>query len=528
MATASDSPPATPPRWLAVTVLAVAAVAFGPSLGGGFLADDFVYIVRFRELPWSEWPGLFIREWSDGVWGMPLRELRPFAALSYMSDARFFGGDPLGYRLTNLLLHLLATLLVARLAWFYSCGKVAAALVAGLLFALHPAHAEAVAWITGRVDLIGTVAALLFWLAAEIFSDRGHPGRLALALFALFLGVFSKEFCLFAPLVLLLRWVLLDLRAGGPVWIRRGTLLGGAIAIIAIYGYCRHLAFGAESVGYNLWRDEPAWHRQAGYVGWLAPILPFTGRAEWKSFPALGTLHGLWLGLAAVVAAGLTVALWRRTRVGAHAWFFGGLWYFLTVAPLTAVVYFSPRHLYFPTVGLAIGLGLACAGARWRAALGAVLVGWIGVAHLYALKPWRENGAISAQALAALDRELATASPGTVALTAVPEMRSSAWLWAWSSPQSMRAPFLAHAPERVVERQVNYARADHWFNERKPLETVRTAPEAVALYVDGEGRVLCRRVPREELQRRAEALAALGTGISPEAWSAWVKTLAQP
>lgn len=41
----------SPPRWLPVVVLVLGALAFVPSLGGGFLGDDFVYIARFRELP---------------------------------------------------------------------------------------------------------------------------------------------------------------------------------------------------------------------------------------------------------------------------------------------------------------------------------------------------------------------------------------------------------------------------------------------------------------------------------------------
>ena len=134
-----------PPPWLTALVLAVAAIAFLPTLTGGFLADDFVYIARFRELPWSAWPNLFVHDWSGGVWGQPLHELRPCAALSFMSDAKLFGGHALGYRLTNLALHLLATALVTRLAWRYAAGAIPAALVAGLVFALHPAHAEAVA-----------------------------------------------------------------------------------------------------------------------------------------------------------------------------------------------------------------------------------------------------------------------------------------------------------------------------------------------------------------------------------------------
>lgn len=528
MAVQPPSPLPALPRWVTALVLIAGAAAFLPTLGGGFLGDDFVYIARFREMPWSHWPHLFTHEWSEGIWGIQLRELRPFAALSFMSDGRMFGGDALGYRLTNLFLHLLATLLVVRLAWLYANGRVAAAAVAGLIFALHPTHAEAVSWITGRVDLIATVAALLFWLAGEIFSAKGHPARLALALLALFLGLFSKELCLFAPLLLLLRWVLLDLRAGGEAWRRRGALLLGAVAIITIYGYCRHQAFGSENVASNVWGNDGAWQRQASYLGWLAPILPFLGQAEWKTVPALGTLHAIWLTLAGLTIVGLGIALWRQARVAAHAVFFVGVWYFVTVAPMTAVGYFSPRHLYFPTVGLALGVGLLCSGTRLRALLGAALVAWVASAHLVAVRPWATNGTISKAAIAALDREMAAAPAGTIAVTAVPEVHRGSWLWSWASPHALRAPFVTHPPAAVVERVGNYLRPDSWAAEHTPRETVLAAPEAVALFVDDEGKVFSRRVPRAELQRRGETLPVAAGAISVEAWTEWVKAAAQP
>ena len=72
------------PRWLTAIIVGVAALAFLPTSAGGFLGDDFVYIARFRNLPWSAWPALFTHDWSGGVWGNQLHELRPFAALSFM------------------------------------------------------------------------------------------------------------------------------------------------------------------------------------------------------------------------------------------------------------------------------------------------------------------------------------------------------------------------------------------------------------------------------------------------------------
>src|SRR5688572_28949926 len=118
------------PRAAMALVIAIAAGVFVPALGIGFLGDDFVYIARFREMPWSEWPTLFIREWSGGVWGQPLKELRPFAALSFMIDARLWGGHVIGYRLVNLSLHLATTALVVQLAWRYGGGHRQAAVIA--------------------------------------------------------------------------------------------------------------------------------------------------------------------------------------------------------------------------------------------------------------------------------------------------------------------------------------------------------------------------------------------------------------
>jgi hypothetical protein len=523
--------PSPPPRWLTLIILAFSALAFLPTLAGGFLGDDFVYIARFRELPWSAWPALFTHDWSGGVWGSQLHELRPFAALSFMTDAKLFGGWAPGYQLTNLLLHLAATTVVTILAWRYTTGHVGAVFTAGLVFGLHPAHAEAVIWATGRVDLLATTAALLFWLGAEQFSAGSQARCGAVALGAFFLGIFSKELCMFAPLLLVLRWLVLDLRAPRVIWLRRARLLAGVLVIFAVYATARRLAFGHDHIGYNLWTDAPAWNRQAAHIGWLLPLLPFTGHAEWISLPSITTLHGLWLTLAGLTLAGLTGALWRRARLAAAAIFFGGVWYFVTVFPLTGVVYFSPRHLYFPTVGLALAAGLLIAALRSPAArtiFSTAFISWCALALRPAIRPWQAAAGVSRAAIATLDRDLAVAPAGSLALTHVPDTLGPVWLWAWSSPQCYGAPFLANPlpSSRVIERPVNYTHSDTWVADRKPVETLRTAPGAAILYVSAEGRISHRLASRAELLAAADRLAAVG--LTNETWEACVKSLAQP
>jgi hypothetical protein len=536
VAAKSTTPSCAPPCWLLAVVLAVAALAFLPALSVGFLGDDFVYIARFHEMPWSAWPQLFTHEWSGGIWGQPLKELRPFAALSFMVDARLWGGNVVGYRLVNLAWHLAATVLVVRLAWHYSrslpalCSGGAVALIAGLIFAVHPVHVETVVWITGRPDLLGSAAALAFLLGGEIYSESATRAHAALALAALAVGVFTKEFCLIAPWLLLLRWLLLDLRAERVVWQRRALLLGGAVAITATYAVARHAAFGSDpGTGFFGWNDAPAWNRQAAYVGWLVPVLPFTTGHEWAGLPPMSVLRWLWLALLGAVVLAVIVG-WVRRAAWASAVFFGGVWWFATTVGLFVVVYFSPRHLYLPSAGISIGLGLAL-GFRHLRILPAAIIAWCLAAHFAALQPWREAGSLSREVIAALDADLAAGDENTIALVAVPETRGHVLLWAWSCPQALGAPFLSRprAAHQVIERPVNYVRSDRWVAEHHPVETVRAASSAVAVFVDADGRVRHRFVPRAELAPRADELAKLvAQGLNPDNLTAWIRSCAQP
>ena len=528
---AAQLAPTAPPRWLLPVVLGVAGVIFLPALKIGFLADDFVYIARFREATWGEWPRFFTHEWSGGVWGQPLKELRPFAALSLMIDARLWGGHVIGYRLVNLALHLATTGLVVRLAWRYGAGRVRVALIAGLAFAVHPAHVETVSWITGRPDLLGTLAALAFIAGGETFSAAGSRVAATLALGAFFVGVFTKEFCLTIPVLLALRWAWLDLRAGRVVWRRRGALLLGVLVVVAAYALARRAAFGADpTTGFFGWNDGPAWNRQAGYWGWLIPVLPFTTGAEWAAAPPLAVLRAGWIAVAAVVAGALAVGGWRRAP-WTTAVYFGGFWWLATTLGLFVAVYFSPRHLYLPTAGVAVGCGLALGAGRLRAAFAGAALAWGLAAHFAALQPWREAGRISTEVLAALEAELAGTDDATLALISVPERFGPVLLWAWSSPQALGAPFLTHPvpSPRILERVVNYVRSDRWLPDREPLGTVRAASGAVVVHVDPEGRVHHRRLTRAELQVRGDQLAAvMAQGLNPDTLSAWLKSCALP
>lgn len=112
-------------------------------------------------LPETPWTHIFYNDF----WGTLLthsgshKSYRPLCTLSFRINHAFGGMDPWGYHLVNVLLHAAVT------GFFTNFSRILFgdgywSLVAGLLFASHPIHTEAVAGIVGRAD----VGACLFFL----------------------------------------------------------------------------------------------------------------------------------------------------------------------------------------------------------------------------------------------------------------------------------------------------------------------------------------------------------------------------
>lgn len=89
---------------------------------------------------------------------------KALAIWSFMVDAKLFPKKPTGFHIHNVLLHLANILLV-----FFLIRRITQkdiiALITTVLFALHPAFVEPVAWVTGRKDLLFLLFSLLATLA---------------------------------------------------------------------------------------------------------------------------------------------------------------------------------------------------------------------------------------------------------------------------------------------------------------------------------------------------------------------------
>jgi len=143
-------------------LLGATLAAFGASLGSSFHFDDYAIFSDPVLAPMSGWREV-ARAWSTHP--------GPLTYFTFWLNYQIGGGDPLGYHLLNLLLHLGAVLLA------YECltrliGENAALVAAGI-FALHPLQAEAVNYISVRSFVLASLlclACLLAWLKGQLWA----------------------------------------------------------------------------------------------------------------------------------------------------------------------------------------------------------------------------------------------------------------------------------------------------------------------------------------------------------------------
>jgi len=127
----------------------------------------------------------------------------PVTWLSYMIDSQVFGVNPGGYLFTNLLLHVLNTLLLFRIfermtGQIWQSGFIAA------MFALHPLHVESVAWVAERKDVLSTFFWMMTMLSYSWYVERTGIKRYTAVLVFFILGLMAKPMLVTLPFVLLL------------------------------------------------------------------------------------------------------------------------------------------------------------------------------------------------------------------------------------------------------------------------------------------------------------------------------------
>ncbi len=149
-------------------VLAVTFIVLSPSLQNKFTnLDDTQYLTEnpvVKEMNMANIKTIFSEQFVGNY--------QPITMLSYMIEYTFFGMNPFGYHLVNLIFHLLGTLFVFLIIKKLS-GNDLIAFITSLLFGIHPLHVESVAWIAERKDVL--YGFFFLWALYLYITSRPSP-----------------------------------------------------------------------------------------------------------------------------------------------------------------------------------------------------------------------------------------------------------------------------------------------------------------------------------------------------------------
>ncbi len=406
----------------------VAGLLALPTLLSFFVADDFVSLYSVTTTPpwrylYSNWLGAvgeggFYRpvfNWVLGICYLPM------------------GLNPVPFRLMLIALFSVNAALVAKVAW-RATNSTVAALVAGLFFAAHPVHVEAIGWISALLEQLCALFFLLTVLsfdgAARRFGRLPTRGWLALATGLMALSLGSKEMGITLPAVVIVwdlclyaSWDANPWKAPTVLWraIRsriglwlpmaalgiaylafRWAILGG----IGGYGAEKHFRFGVM--------DNYLVH----YIYFLLQPLP----AAWLDRAAGGKALTVVLG-----ALAGTAALWRASGLPRTKGIpLGIAWMAITWLPVSTLL--RTQYMFLPSVGLAIIVGSLMGALLGRARktgatalsslLALAMLCWMlqaGNSLLGGLKKWEEGGQITHSVLTQT-KEILGAAPAAKTL----------------------------------------------------------------------------------------------------------------
>ncbi len=347
-----------PLRWLWALPVLLAALTGANVLVNGFGWDDNQIISALATSD-SKTGGA---EGSSDPSKILSSYYRPVVDLSYRLDYRLWGGRPFGYHLPIWLAHVLNTALVFFLARGWRADATGSnrflPVTAASLFAVHPAHAEAVAWIAGRSDVYCAAFLLTSVLLYTHFRRTGRELLFGFSMVFFIMALLTKEMAIGVVLLFPLVDLLRSTREAVPQrWSPRWLV---PIGLVGLYLWRRAVVIenpigSVGSAGLDPSRVGEAVAALGYYLKLMIfpyPHQPFVAALPTgPAFMAVALLGGV------VVLVGIGRAVVRGdAAVGA-----GLAWTVLTIAPAAALPMIgyaaapvAERYAYVATAGFLI------------------------------------------------------------------------------------------------------------------------------------------------------------------------------
>jgi protein O-mannosyl-transferase len=340
---------------LALATLAV----YAPVWHHGFLDyDDSGYVsANPRVLAGLTWHSL---AWAFNI-GYEFN-WHPLTWVSHMLDVEVYGLNAGAHHLTNLLLHMVNTILLFEVLRRMTGALGRSAFVAGL-FAVHPLHVESVAWIAERKDVLST----LFWMltlgAYVRYVREARLRRYWIVLLTFALALMAKPMVVTLPFVLLLLdyWPLRRLELGSTQRSSWGNLVWEKWPLFALAAASSIVTLVAQQRGgavAGLSRVPLDLRLENAMVSYVTYIFKMFWPARLAVFYPYSPPSGWWVIGSMLILLGVSaVAIWAARR---HPYLLvGWLWYLGTLVPVIGLVQVgdqprADRYTYIPLIGLFI------------------------------------------------------------------------------------------------------------------------------------------------------------------------------
>lgn len=418
-------------KWLAAISLA-SSVVYLPVVGAPFVADDYL---------------IFFHVSREGVSGIAITPgtlfLRPLTSCMYYLEYRLWTLSPIPSHIVSILAHMLCTLLVGMLTMAIAArGGVTpevarrSALLAAALFAVLPAHVEAVAWIASRADIMSTIFCLLCLIfLANDFASTNTWLKVAISTSCFAVTLLFKESAVVLPL-LVAAWLALGYGRG---WRKISPFVGVVIVYLLLRFWLVGKVGGYTTWGNNLLRPWLLAIHGVLYLSYLLQPAPLfgVGRDFWD------TLLYLLVGLAMLALAryGLSVSSTsgsRRMALLLLAWTAMCLFPVLPLKPALGHL-MNSRYVYLASASTAVLMGTWLA-QRWH--VRQIRLTLFFLLLIYALgtvrlsQAWYEAGRIARTSLQSLAQVASEQKP--VLLLSIPDHYRGAYIWRTSLYEAIR------------------------------------------------------------------------------------------
>jgi len=322
--------------------------------------DDPVYITENSHIQSGITPDGF--RWAFSTRYADL--WNPLVWLSLMFDYQLHGLNSGGYHLTNLILHILSTLLLFQL-FCRMTGAVWKSAFVAALFALHPLHVESVVWIAERKDVLSAFFWMLTLCLYVYYTEKPVIKRYLLVLFSFVLALMSKPMVVTLPVIMILLdyWPLKRFESqknNQILWQLKEKLpLFILSAVLVIITLCSPNNTDASSIilplGSRLANAPVAFITYLGKTIWpydLAVYYPFSDQLPiWQ---VMGSILLIFL------ISFFVIAMMKRLPY----LFVGWLWFAIAIAPVIGIMQVSSsvpysmadRYHYLPSIGIAVAL----------------------------------------------------------------------------------------------------------------------------------------------------------------------------